>query len=250
MSASGTSVVGPDERTSSEKEPHRTGRSSSRTWALAIVSVLAVVALGAAVWFGYGWGRALFVDRPVADARDAALSGAYQAAINLNSVDAENVDASIENMRSSITGEALENDLAATEQQIRDQVAQTGTSMSGEVLFGTLTELNTDDDVAKALVVLAVRTTTPQNFVTNKVSVNVSLREDGGVWNRASRLGADGGRTRPGCGTAGSRRRRSGRTRSCRTCPGRARPGGDRGTVRAGERFPRTSLLEPMKECV
>jgi len=182
VSASGTSVVGPDERTSSEKEPHRTGRSSSRTWALAIVSVLAVVALGAAVWFGYGWGRALFVDRPVADARDAALSGAYQAAINLNSVDAENVDASIENMRSSITGEALENDLAATEQQIRDQVAQTGTSMSGEVLFGTLTELNTDDDVAKALVVLAVRTTTPQNFVTNKVSVNVSLREDGGVW--------------------------------------------------------------------
>jgi len=118
----------------------------------------------------------------VADARDAALSGAFQAAINLNSVDAENVDASIENMRSSITGEALENDLTATEQQIRDQVAQTGTSMAGEVLFGTLTELNTDDDVAKALVVLAVRTTTPENFVTNKVSVNVSLREDDGVW--------------------------------------------------------------------
>ncbi|MEV4635005.1 hypothetical protein AB0J79_17385 [Rhodococcus coprophilus] len=147
-----------------------------------MTGLLAAVTLGAAVWFGFGWGKALFVDRPVADARDAALSGAFQAAINLNSVDAENVDASIENMRSSITGEALENDLAATEQQIRDQVAQTGTSMAGEVLFGTLTELNTDDEVAKALVVLAVRTTTPENFVTNKVSVNVSLREVDGVW--------------------------------------------------------------------
>lgn len=183
MSASGSSVVAPDEATTSpEMHRHRKGRGRPRRAATAITGLLAAVTLGAAVWFGFGWGKALFVDRPVADARDAALSGAFQAAINLNSVDAENVDASIENMRSSITGEALENDLAATEQQIRDQVAQTGTSMAGEVLFGTLTELNTDDDVAKALVVLAVRTTTPENFVTNKVSVNVSLREVDGVW--------------------------------------------------------------------
>lgn len=166
-------------------QPNRSDGTDGRTLrrvVLAIVSVLAVVALGAAVWFGYGWGKALVVDRSAADTRDAALSGAFQAAINLNSVDAENVDASIENMRSSITGDALENDLAATEQQIRDQVAQTGTSMSAEVLFGSLTELNTDDDVAKALVVLAVRTTTPENYVTNKVSVNVALRADGDVW--------------------------------------------------------------------
>ncbi|MBM7459838.1 Mce-associated membrane protein [Rhodococcus coprophilus] len=183
MSASGSSVVAPDEATTSpEMHRHRKGRGRPRRAATAITGLLAAVTLGAAVWFGFGWGKALFVDRPVADARDAALSGAFQAAINLNSVDAENVDASIENMRSSITGEALENDLAATEQQIRDQVAQTGTSMAGEVLFGTLTELNTDDEVAKALVVLAVRTTTPENFVTNKVSVNVSLREVDGVW--------------------------------------------------------------------
>src|SRR5690606_23011397 len=114
--------------------------------------------------------------------RDAALTGAMQAAINLNSVDATDVDRSIENMRSSITGDALLNDLAATEQQIRDRVAETNTSMSAEVLFGTVTELNTDDGVGKALVVLAVRTTTPEYYVTNKVPVVVSLREDGDVW--------------------------------------------------------------------
>ncbi|WP_277371831.1 hypothetical protein [Rhodococcus rhodochrous] len=144
--------------------------------------MLAVVALAAAVWFGYGWGRALLVDRSAAEARDAALSGAMQAAVNLNSVDANDVDLSIENMRSSITGDALRNDLAATEEDIRARVAETGTSMSAEVLFGTLTEFNTDDDLGKALVVLAVRTQTPEYFVTNKVPVLVSLRKDGDVW--------------------------------------------------------------------
>ncbi|MEU5842540.1 hypothetical protein [Rhodococcus sp. NPDC047139] len=144
--------------------------------------MLAVIALAAAVWFGYGWGRALLVDRAAAEARDAALSGAVQAAVNLNSVDAENVDLSIENMRSSITGDALRNDLEATEEDIRARVAETGTSMSAEALFGTLTELNTDDEVAKALVVLAVRTETPELFATNKVPVLVSLRKDGDVW--------------------------------------------------------------------
>lgn len=154
----------------------------ARTVALSIVSALAVVALVAAAWFGFGWAKALIVDRSVADTRDAALTGAFQAAVNLNSVDAQNVDASLDNMRSSITGDALLNDLAATEQQIRDQVAATGTSMSAEVLFGSLTELNTDDDQAKALVVLAVRTTTPEYFTVNKVSVNASMAKDGDVW--------------------------------------------------------------------
>ncbi|WP_213934624.1 hypothetical protein [Rhodococcus sp. B50] len=144
--------------------------------------MLAVVALAAAVWFGYGWGRALLVDRSAAETRDAALSGAMQAAVNLNSVDAADVDLSIENMRSSITGDALRNDLDATEEDIRARVAETGTSMSAEVLFGTLTELNTDDDLGKALVVLAVRTETPEYFATNKVPVLVSLRKDGDVW--------------------------------------------------------------------
>lgn len=158
------------------------GGDTIRRIVLAVVSVLAVVALVAAAWFGFGWGRALLVDRPAAEARDAALSGAMQAAINLNSVDAADVDTSIENMRSSITGEALNNDLAATEQQIREQVAQTGTGMSADVLFGSLTALDTDADTAQALIVLAVKTTWPDNFVENKVTVNVAMRKDGDVW--------------------------------------------------------------------
>lgn len=166
----------------SEETTTRPAGDGFRTAALAVLAVIALVALAAAVWFGVGWGRALFVERPTADARDAALSGAVQAAINLNSVDADNVDESLADMRSSITGDALVNDLNATEQQIRDQVAATGTGMAADVLFGSLTELNTDDDTARALVVLAVTTTTPENFVKNKVSVEVAVRKDGDVW--------------------------------------------------------------------
>lgn len=183
MSAPNHPVDGPGTGPDSEQSSAETaGGSSARTALLAIVSVCAVVALAAAVWFGVGYARALVVERSAADTRDAALTGAMQAAINLNSVDATDVDRSIENMRSSITGDALLNDLAATEQQIRDRVAETNTSMSADVLFGTVTELNTDDGVGKALVVLAVRTTTPEYYVTNKVPVVVSLREDGDVW--------------------------------------------------------------------
>lgn len=166
----------------SEETTSRSVAGSVRAVGLVAVSIVALVALAAAVWFGVGWGRALFVERPVADARDAALSGAMQAAINLNSVDAENVDESLGNMRSSITGDALIDDLNATEQQIRDQVAATGTGMAANVLFGSLTELNTDDDTARALVVLSVTTTTPTNFANNKVSVDVAVRKDGDMW--------------------------------------------------------------------
>lgn len=164
------------------KSPDEAGRGSARTVALAVVSVCAAVALVAALWFGVGWARALVVDRSVAQTRDSALAGAMQAAVNLNSVDATDVDRSIENMRSSITGDALNNDLEATEQQIRARVAETNTSMAAEVLFGAMTELDTDGGAGKALVVLAVRTTTPEYYVTNKVPVVVSLREDGDVW--------------------------------------------------------------------
>lgn len=166
----------------SEETTSRSAVGSVRAVGLVAASIVALVALAAAVWFGVGWGRALFVERPVAEARDAALSGAMQAAINLNSVDAENVDESLGNMRSSITGDALIDDLNATEQQIRDQVAATGTGMAANVLFGSLTELNTDDDTARALVVLSVTTTTPTNFVSNKVSVDVAVRKDGDMW--------------------------------------------------------------------
>ncbi|NLU84202.1 hypothetical protein [Rhodococcus sp. HNM0569] len=153
---------------------------------LAGAVVLLVVAVVAAGWFGFTWVRAVVGDGDVASARDSALDGAQQAAINLNTVDAANIDASFENMRSSITGDQMNKDLDTTVQQLTDAVRQSGATSKGEVLSGALTELNTDDKTGKALVVLAVTTTWPQQYERTKVTMTLGMRDVDGVWKAES----------------------------------------------------------------
>ncbi len=108
------------------------------------VGVLLVGALAAAVWFGYGWAHAALSEKPAAEARESALADARQAAINLNSFDAANLDKSFSDIESSITG-ALVDDLNATRDQLAQQTQQTGARSQSEVLGASLTSLNTDD---------------------------------------------------------------------------------------------------------
>jgi len=155
--------------------------------ATALVIVLMVGAVVAAGWFGVGWARAAFVEKPKADARESALSDARQAAINLNSFDAANLDQSFANIESSITG-GLVDDLNATKDQLAQQTKQTGARSTAEVLGATLTSLNTDDGNADALVVLATTTTWPdQSSRKVRVTMRLTMDEgDDGVW-RASK---------------------------------------------------------------
>ncbi|MGY2061617.1 hypothetical protein ACW9HQ_42660, partial [Nocardia gipuzkoensis] len=60
--------------------------SRVRTVLTAVAAAAAVVALLAAVWFGFGWARAAFSDGPRPPARDAALDGARQAALNITTI--------------------------------------------------------------------------------------------------------------------------------------------------------------------
>ncbi len=124
------------------------------------VGVLLVGALAAAVWFGYGWAHAALSEKPAAEARESALADARQAAINLNSFDAANLDKSFSDIESSITG-ALVDDLNATRDQLAQQTQQTGARSQSEVLGASLTSLNTDDGTADAIVVLATDTSWP-----------------------------------------------------------------------------------------
>nr|WP_137724977.1 mammalian cell entry protein [Prescottella subtropica] len=151
-----------------------------------MAAVLLLSALVAAVVFGAGWGRAAIVDKPRADARESALSDARQAAINLNSFDAENLDGSFANIESSITGD-LTGDLASTRDQLTEQTRQTGARSSAEVIGATLTSLDTDAGTADALVVLATTTAWP-NDSSRKVRVTMRLtmvEGDDGVWRAA-----------------------------------------------------------------
>ncbi|MEV0948106.1 hypothetical protein [Rhodococcus sp. NPDC049939] len=157
------------------------------------MTALVVIAVVAAGWFGYGWARALFVDKPIADARDSALTGAQQAAINLNTVDSADILGSFDNMKSSITGEKMNQDLQATIDGLTDQMRQSGASSRAELIQGTLTELNTDDRTAKALVVVAVTTTWPDRFTRAKVTMRLGVEDVDGVW-KASSVEPVGGR--------------------------------------------------------
>ncbi|WP_157103766.1 hypothetical protein [Nocardia harenae] len=127
-----------------------------RTAVTAVAAALLVVALGAALWFGGGWVRAaFFTDGPRAEARDAALDGARQAAVNITSMNIDDVPGSLAKARSSMTGAILES--ATTNQQKSEQMAtQSGTRMESTVLGAALTSLTSERDRATALVVLQV----------------------------------------------------------------------------------------------
>ncbi|QBJ95653.1 mammalian cell entry protein [Rhodococcus sp. ABRD24] len=151
------------------------------------VSVLLAAALVAAGWFGYGWAHAALVEKPAADTREAALADARQAAINLNSFDAGNLDESFADIESSVTG-SLVDDLNATRAQLAQQTKDTGAVSRAEVLGATLTSLNIDDGAADALVVLATTTTWPnQSSSKVRVTMRMTMEEgENGVWRAAT----------------------------------------------------------------
>ncbi|TQF68887.1 hypothetical protein FK531_12935 [Rhodococcus spelaei] len=155
---------------------------------MAAVSVLAVVALGFAVWLGYGWGHAFFSDKPAAAARDDALTGARQAAINLNTVDSANLDKTFADMESSITGDDMLKSLSDTKGQMTEQVKQTGAKSEAQVVDAALTEFSRDEGTATSLVVLTTTTTWP-NKPANKVKVTmrIGLTDVDGTW-KASKV--------------------------------------------------------------
>ncbi|AQA21571.1 putative mce associated protein Mas4A [Rhodococcus sp. MTM3W5.2] len=156
--------------------------------ALAAVSVLAIGALVAAVWFGFGWGHALFSDKPAAAARDDALTGARQAAINLNTVDSGNLDQTFANMESSITGDEMLNALAETKDQMAEQVKQTGAKSEAHVLDAALTAMSRDEGTANSLVVLTTTTTWPNKPTSKvKITMRIGLTDVDGVW-KASKV--------------------------------------------------------------
>ncbi|MFF0815793.1 hypothetical protein ACFYVR_11670 [Rhodococcus sp. NPDC003318] len=170
--------------------------------ALAVVSLLAVVALGSAVWFGYGWAHALFVDKPTAAARDDALTGARQAAINLNTVDSADLDETFARMESSITGDEMVKSLNDTRAQMAEQVQQTGATSEAQIIDAALTDFSRDEGSATALVVLSTTTTWPdQDPRKVKVTMRIGLTEVDGDW-KASQVANVGAPLAMDAGTA------------------------------------------------
>lgn len=156
------------------------------------VSILLLVALVFAGWFGYGWAQAGFSEKPRADAREAALDGARQAAINLTSMNPDDVEGSVKTMESSSTGDML-NQITENRAKLVQAATDSKSKLESSVLGASLTELNTDDDTAKALIVLSQTTTAPNQAPSKqRITWTLSLQNADGTWKaaQATTLGA------------------------------------------------------------
>lgn len=153
-----------------------------RTVALVASSVALVVALVAAVWFGAGWVRSAVSDAPRGDARDTALDAARQAALNMTSMNLDDVPGSLALARSSMTGTLLES-ADKNKDQAETLAKQTGVGMKSKVLGSALTTLNSEKDKASALVVLQVtelaKDKPPADY---RYTWNVDVTKAGDVW--------------------------------------------------------------------
>ncbi|MEV0033052.1 hypothetical protein [Nocardia sp. NPDC050793] len=149
----------------------------------AVVFGALAVALVAALWFGGGWVRAaFFTDGPRADARDSALDAARQAAINMTSMNLDDVPGSLALARSSMTGPILES-ATKNQQQSEQLAAQAGVGMKSQVLGASLTSLNSERDKASALVVLQVTESKPDKSVSDyRYTWSLDMTKDGDIW--------------------------------------------------------------------
>ncbi|GAA5044250.1 hypothetical protein [Nocardia callitridis] len=165
----------------SEQEPEP-GRSLLARIALAASIVLVVLALVAAGWFGTAWVRAAFTDGPRADARDTALDAARQAALNLTSMNVDDVPGSLALARSSMTG-ALLDSANKNKDQSAKLATESATNMQAKVLGGGLTSLDSERDKASALVVLQVTETgrdkPPADY---RYTWDIDVTKEGDIW--------------------------------------------------------------------
>jgi Mce-associated membrane protein len=148
-----------------------------------IVSVVAlVVALVFAIVLGTGWAHAR-TESATATTRDDALAGSRQAAINLNSVDSNNLDQTFADIQSSITGDELVNGLNDTKDQFREQFQSSNVVTTATVEHAALVSFDQDENTASSLIVLKTDTKRPdaaeQLFLS---TLRLDMTVDGGVW--------------------------------------------------------------------
>ncbi|WP_458687440.1 hypothetical protein [Nocardia tengchongensis] len=121
--------------------------------ALLAVSVVAAGVIGF-LWIGDR------KDESRAQARDSALTDARQAAVNLMSINPDDIDGSLANIRSSMTGDLLKQQEDGQE-QLKKTAQDSKTKIESAVEGITLTSLNSERDHASAFAVLKITRSWP-----------------------------------------------------------------------------------------
>jgi Mce-associated membrane protein len=154
--------------------------------ATAVTAAAAAITLIAAVVLSIFWFLA-YQESSDASLRDDALAGARQAAINLNSVDSNDLDKTFADIESSITGDELTNGLNDTKDQFRQQFAETGVVTTAAVQHASLVGFSSDDGTAQSLVVLTTDTTKPDGNERYQSTLRLELQDVDGTW-KATRI--------------------------------------------------------------
>lgn len=167
-------------------------RSTLHTVVTSVAAVWLIVAVVAAAWFGVGWVRAgFFTDAPRAEARDSALDAARQAALNLTSMNPDDVDGSMKLMQSSMTGQMLD-EFDQNRDRIKQTAEQAKTRLESTVLGSSLISLDSERDKASAIVVVKQTQTAPNVPVQSfRATWTLDMAKVGGTWrvDQANSLG-------------------------------------------------------------
>ncbi|MGW4351201.1 hypothetical protein ACWELJ_03825 [Nocardia sp. NPDC004582] len=140
-----------DAVTTAPRDPRRSARIGAA--GLLAVSVVAAGVIGF-LWIGDS------KDESRAQARDAALTDARQAAVNLMSINPDDIDGSLANIRSSMTGDLLKQQEDGQE-QLKQTAQESKTRIESAVEGITLTSLNSERDHASAFAVLKITRSWP-----------------------------------------------------------------------------------------
>lgn len=163
-----------------------------RTVVTSVAAVWLILAVVAAAWFGVGWVRAgFFTDAPRAAARDSALDAARQAALNLTSMNPDDIEGSMKLMESSMTGQMLD-EFNQNHDRIKQTAEQAKTRLDSQVLGASLSTLDSERDKAAAIVVVKQTQTAPNTPVQSfRATWTLDMTKVGGTWkaDQANSLG-------------------------------------------------------------
>lgn len=165
-------------------EPSARKPMASLALAAAVAALIAaVVCLG---YFGYTGIRAYTVDSDRAQMRTGAVDGAEQAILNTLSIDPAKLGDWEERVKSSLTGQALEDATADESKQILDEAKKSaakgqGATISIRIIRSAPTQMNTDEHTVEVLV-LAAATSSASPEQPTALSNLLTMVEDDGVW--------------------------------------------------------------------
>ncbi|GAB3437097.1 hypothetical protein [Actinophytocola sediminis] len=160
-------------------------------WPLRVAVAVLVAALGFAGWAGFSWWQASN-DTSVAYAqtRDEVLATTRAHVIRLTTLDSADVDGGIERWLDVSTG-ALRDELAATDDKVRETLRTGGTVATGRVLDAAVSELDVRTGTAKLLVSVVIETTKdgqPVNTKRNRFVAGLERTDDGWLMSALDRV--------------------------------------------------------------